>query len=242
LLVKNKYGGRVFRPAVKDTNMKRQILCVVLAGLVGGSWIGVRAQEPETLPPAPAVLLLLDRTAIDYGDEGHLIPAASSNAGIADIGLREVPVFFSSRVGETVAIPGGSDENGGWFTLRTVPLAWQSDASVQDGLENFFAAGPGMGSPDESGERATLLASVPDVAVLGPGDIFALAGRSVCAVLYDGELTASSVDAPTSLAGANLGVAAFQVSSVGIGDDGKAFVNVQVLDSRASCRGSLVTP
>jgi len=209
---------------------------VAMWGL-GGLGAPVSAQDA----PRP-VLLLLDQSAIDYGDPPHLIPAAAANAAIATVGLRETPAFFTARVGESVTLPSGAGGSDGWFAIRNAPPSWNGGGGSDDGLENFFAAGAGLGSPDEAGDRTSLLASVPGVVALRGSGLYLLAGRRVCAVLYDGDVTASTnPEVGTSLAGVNLGAVAFEVTSVGVSADEWPAVTVQILETRDTC-GAAIGP
>jgi hypothetical protein len=202
---------------------------------LGGASTSALAQDAP-----PPVLLVLDQSAVDYGDAPHLIPASAANAAIATVGLRETPAFFTARVGESVTLPGGADGSDGWFAIRNAPLSWSGEDGTDDGLENFFAAGAGLGSPDEAGERTSLLASVPGVVGVRGSGLYLLAGRRVCAVLYDGDVTASTdPEVGTSLAGANLGAAAFEVTSVGVSADEWPAVTVQILDVHETCGGAI---
>ena len=134
----------------------------------------------------------------------------------------------------------GRDGSDGWFAVRHAPLSWNSGGGPDDGLENFFAAGAGLGSPDETDERTSLLASVPDVVAVRDSGLYLLAGRRVCAVLYDSEVTASADQAVgTSHAGANLGAVAFEVTTVGVSADEWPAVTVQILDTFETCGGAI---
>ena len=116
------------------------------------------------------------------------------------------------------------------------PAPWASEDGLDDGLENFFVAGAGLGSLDESGNRVTLLGRVPDVVALRWAGIGLLVGRQVCAVVYAGEIESG---AATDLGGANLGVVAFDVTSVDAAAVDWPNVTVQVLDARETCSGVL---
>src|SRR5262245_55763889 len=82
----------------------------------------------------PPVLVLIDGTALDIGDETHRIPTGSANEGIAAVGLRDALPFFAARIGNSLVLPGGADGNDGWFAIRSVPAAWDSEPGAGDGL------------------------------------------------------------------------------------------------------------
>jgi hypothetical protein len=107
---------------------------------------------------------------------------------------------------------------------------------TDEGLENFFVAGAGLGSPDESGNRVTLLGGVPDVVALRWSGLGLLVGRQVCAVVYGDEIEPGPT---TNLGGANLGAVAFGVTSVDPAASEWPSVTVQVLDVREVCGGML---
>jgi hypothetical protein len=183
------------------------------------------------------VLLLLDRSAVDYGDDTHLIPAEAANSEIADVGLRNQLPFFLARKGEAFTLPGGAGGSDGWFALRSVQGAWATEDGAGDGLENFFLAGAGLGSPDENGNRAAFLESVPDVAPLRWTGLGMLAGRQVCAVVYSGEIAPGET---TNLSGATLGVVAFNVTGSATAGADLPAITLEVLDARDICSGTLV--
>lgn len=205
---------------------------IVVCG-VGAAGASLVAQGP------PPVLLVLDQSAIDYGDESHLIPAGTANEAIASVGLREPLPYFAARTGESVTIPGATNGTDGWFAVRSVPASWATGDGSDDGLENFFVAGGGLGSPDENGDRVSLLGHVPGVVPLRAAGLNMLFRRQVCAVVYNGHIAPPDSTSATNLAGVNLGVVAFQVT--GLGNSGTQWptVTVQVLDARQACKGAL---
>jgi hypothetical protein len=213
-----------------DNWMKRLVAVAIVVTGLSPAIPAVTAQEPSPL------LLILDKSAIDYGDETHLIPEQAANSSVANIGLRDQLPFFGARRGESFKLPGGIGASAGWFALRSVPPSWDSQEGLNDGLENFYVAGAGLGSPDDSGNRVSLLGSVPEVVALPSTGIGLLVGRRVCAVVYAGEIEAG---ATTDLGGANLGVVAFSVTSADAAGADWASVTVQILDARETCSGAL---
>jgi hypothetical protein len=214
-----------------ERTMKRCFAAAVMTatlGVAGGTM--VMAQEP-----AP-VLVVLDRSAIEYGDETHLIPEQAANAGIANVGLREQLPFFVARIGESFTMPITTGDSGGWFAPRSVPASWATEEGSSDGAENFFVAGPGLGSPDDNDDRVSLLGAVPDVVALGPAGVGYLVGRHVCAVVFSDEIEAGET---TSLAGPNLGVVAFSVTSGDTGAMDRPSATVQILDARETCGATI---
>ena len=82
-----------------------------------------------------------------------------------------------------MTLPGGQDGNDGWFAIRSAPASWASETGVDDGLQNFLLAGPGLGSPDEDGNGTSLLGGVPNVVALRAAGLIPLIGRTACAVV-----------------------------------------------------------
>jgi hypothetical protein len=132
-------------------------------------------------------------------------------------------------------VTGGS---AGWFALRGVPAAWATEDGASDGAENFFLAGPGLGSPDDTGARTSLLGNVPDLVTLDAAGAADLIGRQTCAVVYSDELAAGD---RSDLTGATLGVIAFSVVSGDAGAMDRPSVTVQILDARETCVGAIAT-
>lgn len=189
-----------------------------------------RAQEPATV-------VLLDRNAIRANVAPNDFSALEINGTIADIGVRDSLPYFNVRKGQTLTIPGGSAGHEGWLVFNSVPASWAPSSDV-DGLENFLYAGPGLGSPDTTGSRTSQLGAKVNVVPLGPTGLQQLAGRTVCAVAYSGELPRSS--AGVTLSGANLGILAFSVVSASGGDATTLpSVHVNVLDTLEVCGGEL---
>jgi hypothetical protein len=216
-----------------ENTIKRRLTTAAMAAVLGlaGS-IAAAAQEP-----AP-VLLVLDRSALDYGDETHLIPEQAANVSIANVGLRDQLPFFAARKGESFTLPLVTGGSRGWFALRSAPQEWATEDGANDGAENFFLAGPGLGSPDDGGDRVSLLGSVRDVVALGATGAGYLVGRQVCAVVYSEDVEAGET---TNLVGPNLGVIAFSVTSGDAGALDRASVTVQILDARETCGSTIAT-
>jgi hypothetical protein len=186
-----------------------------------------------------AVVLVIDKDAIDHGPPPHLVPAEAVNDLIASVGVRDPLPFFASLAGEQFTLRSGLDGNDSWFAIRSIQNWWTSEPGADDGLQNFVLAGPGLGSPDAHGERESLLDAVPNVTPLRADGLRLLIGRQVCAVVYDNDLQAAPGSSQMSLKGVNLGIIAFQVS--GLADDSLTWpkVNVQILNAREVCSGQL---
>ena len=77
-------------------------------------------------------------------------------------------------------------------------------------------AGPGLGSPDDNGDREALLNGVPNVVPIRADGLQMLVGRTVCAIVYSGAITVTST---ANLQGPTLGRIAFSVVSLVPADD-----------------------
>lgn len=181
------------------------------------------------------VLVLLDKDAVAVSVPPNGFTANDINMSIAAAGVRDV-LPFASHVGEQLMLPAGQTGSEGWFAFTSVPTSWSS-ADADDGLENFFLAGGGLGSPDVNGDRQSLLDNITGVRPLHAAELQLLGGRQVCAVVYAGDV--AWTQAGTSLRGANLGIVAFTV----LGTDGNETtlpnVSVQMLDAGSTCSGVL---
>jgi hypothetical protein len=186
------------------------------------------------------VLMLIDEDSIDNGQPPDNWTALDVNAPIAQLGLRDPLPWFASREGAHATLHSGQPGDAGWFALRSVPSNWTSADGATEGLRNFIIAGPGLGSPDASGNRASLLTAVPDVAELNTSTISTLTGRTVCGLVFDRDVVMNS-DGTANLSGTNLGIVGFKVVNVS-GQQGSpevASVEIEIVDANEACGGSL---
>ena len=149
------------------------------------------------------VLLVLDKDALDYGPTPHFLPADAVDLSVAAVGVRDELGYFQSHLHAQVTLTGGQNGSDGWFAVKTVPASWSTQEGANDGLENFALAGPGLGSPDDNGNRESLLENVPGVVPVRADGLALLVGRTVCAVVYANDIALSSGSA--NLTGPNLG-------------------------------------
>jgi hypothetical protein len=194
------------------------------------AWI--LAAAPAAAQSGP-VLVLLDKDAVAVSVAPNGFSPNDINATIAAAGVRDVLPFAPSHTGQPMSLPAGQIGSEGWFAFTSVPPSWSS-ADSNDGLQNFFFAGAGLGSPDSTGNRESLLDNISGIKPLHATELQMLSGRQVCAVVYAGDVAWS--DAVTSLRGANLGIMAFTVLGTG-GGDGVTLpnVSVQILDAGSTC-------
>lgn len=212
---------------------QRNILAGLLAISLASTSVALLAEDK------PAVFLVLDRTVLEV-----LRPSPSEvNDHIRTTGLRDALPYFASRVQKDVMLSVGADS---WFGLQSVPDAWSSEPKAGDGLENYLYAGPGLGSPDASGEREKLLARVPGVYSLQLEVLDRLRNYPICALLYGEDLSlpdSKSRDGTytADLRGATLGLLAFRVLAVSTSEGSESMAKVRILPTTEVCQGALST-
>jgi hypothetical protein len=215
----------------------RFIAAAIAAALAGAVSFSSSRVQAQALPP---LLLVLDKDGIDYGPPPHLLPADAVDPDNAGVGVRDGLRYFQSHVDSQVVLPSGNAGNDGWFALRSDPAAWDSSEGAGDGLKNFAVAGPGLGSPDDNGDRESLLSSVPNVVSIRADGLAMLVGRTVCAVVYSGDITLTGSPPMANLQGPTLGRIAFSVVSLVPADDqSHPQVQVQIADWSESCGGNI---
>ena len=178
-----------------------------------------------TAQTSAPLLVLLDLDALE-----HRFAPDAINDPIAGVGVRDPLPFFAANIGQRIALPGK-----GWFGLVAVPVSWHNPGE-DHGLQNYFLAGPGLGSPDALGDRASLLGDVPGVVGLQPGQLAGLVGRTICGVVYNNRIPTSGTPPVADLRGKTLGVIAGRV--VAVHPDG-ATVEIEILASRDACSAEL---
>jgi|GEM_PF-1443985 len=158
------------------------------------------------------------------------------------VGNRATLLAYANMVGKEVTLPSGTIGDEGWFAITTIRIGWKSAGpEVGDGLRNYFEAGPGLGGADAKGNKETLLDKVPDLTPLRATGLARLEGRSVCAVVLDGDVKMSYNPRVGDIRGPNLGKIAFQVLSVvdSRGANALPSVRVRILDAEAVCNDPL---
>ena len=113
-----------------------------------------------------------------------------------------------------LVLPTGEVGDEGLFKFTNPdPQSSEQDDSIAFTLQEFiFAAGD---AADENN-----LDKINGVVPLSEADIVALVGQTVCAVVYDSDVSADVPAGFASLKGATLGLTAFTVTAVGPGPDG----------------------
>ena len=196
----------------------------------------------EVDPDADVVFLLIDEDSIDGGNEPNDFSSTDVNEDIASVGQRLPLRWFADNIGTTIDLFTGQVGDEGWFTLKTVLASWQDAGPTTNGVRNYLLAGPGLGGPIGGDDREVLLSDIPDVTPLRATGLAMLEGRSVCALVYDSDVSINFAPLQGNLQGATLGVVAFDVTAVAARMDGSTSdlprVTIRVRDP-ALCEADL---
>jgi hypothetical protein len=136
----------------------------------------------------------------------------------AAIGLRAVLEYFAANVGNTISLLTGQIGDEAWYAPNCVPFSWiaadggcteKDSPEFLEGIGNFFNATV----PQE------LLDGIPDVRPLRALGLTEKIGETICAVVYDNDISSVNyLDNPpfltASLQGPTLGIVAFTVLDV----------------------------
>ncbi len=174
----------------------------------------------------PSVFLLVDEDSIDNGTKsieaisfdppfcgglagGPGDPSVCVNDDIADPAVRTA--LFTRWTDVTplsgLVLPTGQVGDEGLFRFSNPdPQVSQQNGAMFTIQEFFNATGA---AADENN-----LDKIAGVVALGAADIEALVGQTVCAVVYDSDISADVVAGHASLKGATLGTTAFRVTAV----------------------------
>ncbi|HVE65829.1 MAG TPA: hypothetical protein VNC59_04550, partial [Thermoanaerobaculia bacterium] len=194
--------------------------------------------------------LLIDEDSIDNGLPPNYFDNISNcgasgcdvNDHIARIGLREELQWFDENPGAIINLWTGSVGDEGWFALEQIPSKWNSGGQ-QNGLANFLAAGPGLGSGRNPEKHLDKIPHVNPLRATGL-EMLENSNACICAVVYDSDISIN-YDNPIngSLKGANLGIVAFEVLDVsrltGQSSGSLPVVQIQVLDADTVCSAPL---
>lgn len=202
------------------------------------------AQDQGSGGTADAVFLVIDEDSIDNGNPPNVFSAEDVNDDIAEIGVRAQLRFFAQNAGARRILHTGQVGDEGWFALKTIPDSWMSAGPTRDGLWNYLVAGPGLGTRNRRGDRESRLDKVPDVTPLRATGLRMLEGQTVCAVVYDSDVSMNYDPLNGSLKGATLGVVAFQVLAVtrlqGYSSSSLPEVEIEIQDAAQVCAGPLM--
>lgn len=179
-----------------------------------------KADDHNDNPPAEAVLLAIDEESIDNGNPPNNFSESDVNDQLAKVGLRQPLRYFIENVGKTIDLYTGQVGDEGWHALKTIPDSWKNAGPTTGGAQNYLLAGPGLGSGDD--DREVLLDKIPDITPLRATGLRMLVGKTVLAVVYDGDISINYSPLNGNLQGANLGLVAFDVLEVTERSDGSS--------------------
>ncbi len=161
---------------------------------------------------AESVLLVIDEESIDNGNLPNMFSEIDVNDQLARIGLRQSLRYFRENTGDTIVLYTGDVGDEGWHTVKTIPVDWKTAGPGTNGASNFIQAGPGLGGGNGSADA--LLDKIPNVTPLRATGLKMLTGKTVLAVVYDGDVSINYGPLNGSLQGANLGLVALEVLQV----------------------------
>jgi hypothetical protein len=181
--------------------------------------------------PRASIFLLIDEDAIDNGTKsienisfnaphcGNGNPAPCVNDNIANPGVR-TPLFTQGKditPYNGLVLPTGQRGDEGLFRFGNPGL----QRSLQNGatftLEEFVRASGAAANENN-------LDKIAGVTPLGASDIQSLVGQTVCAVVYDSDISVSVSDGYGNLKGATLGVTAFTVTATAPNPNGGSYL------------------
>lgn len=195
-------------------------------------------------PEGSAVFLVIDEESIDNGNPPNGFSDVDVNDQLAEVGVRTPLRYFEQNVGRTIDLFTGQVGDEGWHALKTIPVTWRNAGPTDNGARNYLVAGPGLGSRNQDDDREVLLDKIPDVTPLRATGQAMLIGSTVCAVVYDSDVSINYSPLNGSLKGANLGVVAFDVLAVTRRRDGSTSdlprVTIRIRDAEATCAGTLL--
>ncbi|PSL07949.1 hypothetical protein [Cecembia rubra] len=216
---------------------KRYGFFSLMVFLVMGSCLSDASDEngQDLSTSGDAVFLLIDEDSIDNGNEPNNFSDVDVNDQIARIGLRDQLRFFKQNVGSRIDLYTGQVGDEGWFALTSIPNRWVNAGPTENGLRNYLAPGPGLGSPNVDDDREVLLDEIPNVIPLRATALKMLVGQTVLAVVYDSDISINYSPIEGNLKGENLGIVAFRVIEVRERVDGSSsslpVVSIEIMDA-----------
>jgi hypothetical protein len=177
-------------------------------------------QTPSQTMVTESVFLVIDEESIDNGNAPNNFSETDVNDQLATIGLRQSLRYFRDNVGKTIELYTGEVGDEGWHALKTIPTSWKNAGPTINGTRNFLQAGPGLGGGNDGPE--VLLDKIPNVTPLRARGLKMLTGKTILAVVYDGDVSINYGPLSGNLQGANLGVVALEVLNVTKRTDGSS--------------------
>lgn len=190
------------------------------------------------------VFLIIDEESIDNGNEPNNFSDVNVNDQLARVGLRKPLDYFQKNIGKEVVLYPGQVGDEGWHALKTIPSSWINAGPTAIGARNYLEAGPGLGSGNPDDGKEVLLDQIPDVTPLRATGLSMLKGKTVLAVVYDGDVSINYSPLLGNLMGANLGIVSFDVVEITERRDGSTSslpkVTIRIRDANESARGLLM--
>ncbi|RZS98122.1 hypothetical protein [Cecembia calidifontis] len=225
---------------------KRYGLYSLMIFLLLGSCLSDAVDESnqDSSSTGDAVFLLIDEDSIDNGNEPNNFSDVDINDQIARIGLRDQLRYFKQNVGQRIDLYTGQVGDEGWFALTSIPNRWINAGPTNNGLRNYLAPGPGLGSPNVDDDREVLLDEIPNVIPLRATGLRMLVGQTVLSVVYDSDISINYSPIEGNLKGDNLGIVAFKVVDVRERTNGSSsslpIVTVEIMDAELVIQRDLV--
>lgn len=166
-----------------------------------------------------AILLAIDEESIDNGNPPNNFSETDVNDQIASLSQRQTLRYFRENTGRTITLYSGEVGDEGWHAIKTIPASWISAGPTGNGARNYLAAGPGLGSGEGP---EVLLDKIPNVTPLRARGLKMLTGKTILAVVYDGDVSINYGPLNGSLKGETLGLVALEVVSVVKRTDGSS--------------------
>ena len=261
-------SGYVFSPADQGANDALDSDANTTTGLTGCTTLSAGETNRSVdagmnVPQAkPAVFLVIDEDGIDNGDRYWLNSATSftsstikkwSTNDVNDdrpgLAQRLQLRWFADNVGKTFWFWTGQVGDEGWFAPKVIPPSWAAAGPTSDGLRNLLGnptkpaphdVGKGLGT---GSDPEKLLDKIPYVAPLRAEGLYSLIGRTVCALVWDSDISINYGPLNGSLKGEKLGVVAFEVHDVvylpGFSSSTLPRVQLTIRDANQVCVGPL---
>jgi uncharacterized repeat protein (TIGR01451 family) len=209
-------------------------------------------------PRPAAVFLIIDEDGIDNGDRWWYNNATSFgpstikkwstnevNDDMPGLAQRSQLRWFAENVGNTYWFFTGQVGDEGWFAPKVIPASWAAAGPTTNGLQNFLGVGNAVGNGLGTGsDPESRLDKIPYVTPLRAEGLHALIGKTVCALVWDSDISINYGPLNGSLKGEKLGIVAFEVHNVvylsGFSSSTLPRVQLTIRDANQVCQN--VTP
>ena len=174
---------------------------------------------PDATQAGTSILLAIDEESIDNGNAPNNFSESDVNDQIASLSQRKTLRYFQDNIGKTITLYSGEVGDEGWHAITTIPGSWKTAGPTTNGARNYLAAGPGLGSGEGP---EVLLDKIPNVTPLRARGLKMLTGKTILAVVYDGDVSINYGPLYGSLKGETLGLVALEVVAVTRRTDGSS--------------------